>query len=51
MKEKEMQQVGDMILQTLERVDDTEFHKQTLKKVRELCEQFPLNYQLTGNCQ
>lgn len=51
MKEKEMQQVGDMILQTLERVDDNEFHKQTLKKVRELCEQFPLNYQLTGNCQ
>ena len=50
MKEKEMGLIGDMIQQTLERVADQDFHKQTLKKVRELCEQFPLNYQLTGNC-
>jgi len=51
MNEKEMGLIGDMIIQTLERIDDSDFHKQTLKKVRELCEQFPLNYQLTGNCQ
>jgi glycine hydroxymethyltransferase len=51
MKEKEMKLIGDMIIQTLERVEDQDCHKQTLKKVRELCEQFPLNYQLTGNCQ
>ena len=48
MKEKEMETIGDMILQTLERIDDRDFHKQTLHKVRELCEQFPLNYELTG---
>ena len=48
MKEKEMELIGDMILQTLERIEDKDFHQQTLQKVRELCEQFPLSYQLTG---
>ncbi|MCH8313570.1 MAG: serine hydroxymethyltransferase [Nitrospinae bacterium] len=48
MKEKEMALIGDMILQTLERIEDKDFHQQTLQKVRELCEQFPLSYQLTG---
>ena len=48
MKEKEMAMVGDMIVETLERVEDKNHHPNTLKKVRELCEQFPLNYELTG---
>ena len=48
MKEKEMEMIGDMILQTLERIQDKEFHAKTLQKVREMCEQFPLNYELTG---
>ena len=48
MKEKEMAAIGDIIIQTLERVEDKEFHAKTLCKVRELCEQFPLKYELTG---
>ncbi len=45
MKEKEMQQIGDMIVETLQHLQEKDFHAKTLKKVRELCEQFPLNYQ------
>lgn len=44
MKEKEMGLIGDMILQTLERIEDKERHAKTLKEVHELCERFPLNY-------
>ena len=48
MKEKEMEQIGGMIIQTLERIEDTNFHKETRQKVRNLCEQFPLHLELTN---
>ncbi|MFQ5450462.1 MAG: serine hydroxymethyltransferase [Nitrospinaceae bacterium] len=48
MKENEMKLIGGMIVQTLERLQDNAFHEKTRKKVRELCEQFPLNLELTS---
>lgn len=45
MKEKEMQTIGDMIIQTLQHLQEKDFHAKTRKQVRELCEQFPLNYE------
>jgi glycine hydroxymethyltransferase len=47
MKEKEMQKIGEMIIQTLEKIEDDNLHAQTLKQVRELCDQFPLHHELT----
>ncbi len=48
MKEKEMEQIGAMIVQTLEKIEDEAFHKETRKKVRDLCDQFPLHSELTS---
>ena len=48
MKENEMRKIGEMIVQTLEKVEDDSFHAQTRKKVRELCDQFPLHLELTN---
>ncbi|MBT5472403.1 MAG: serine hydroxymethyltransferase [Nitrospina sp.] len=47
MKEKEMEQIGGMIIQTLEKIGDDAFHLETRKKVRDLCDQFPLHSELT----
>jgi glycine hydroxymethyltransferase len=47
MKENEMRKIGEMIIQTLEKVEDDNLHIQTRKKVRELCDQFPLHMELT----
>ena len=47
MKENEMRRIGEMIVQTLEKVGDDSLHAQTRKKVRELCDQFPLHLELT----
>jgi len=47
MKENEMRKIGEMIVQTLEKVGDDSLHAQTRKKVRELCDQFPLQLELT----
>jgi glycine hydroxymethyltransferase len=47
MKENEMRKIGEMIIQTLEKVKDDNMHSQTRKKVRELCDQFPLHLELT----
>jgi glycine/serine hydroxymethyltransferase len=47
MKEDEMRKIGEMIVQTLEKVGDDSLHTQTRKKVRELCDQFPLHLELT----
>jgi len=49
MKEKEMEQIGEMIIQTLGKIEDDTYHKKTRKKVRDLCEQFPLHFELTIN--
>ncbi len=48
MKKKEMEQIGGMIIQTLERIEDDNLHKETRQKVRDLCEQFPLHLELTN---
>ena len=48
MKEKEMEQIGEMIIQTLEKIEDDKFHKETRQKVLDLCEQFPLHLKLTN---
>ena len=48
MKEKEMEQIGGMIFETLKNIEDDAFHTQTRRKVRDLCDQFPLHLELTN---
>ena len=48
MKEKEMEQIGGMIVETLENIEKDIFHTQTRKKVRDLCDQFPLHLELAS---
>ena len=48
MKEQEMEQIGEMIIHTLDKIEDDNFHKETRKKVRDLCDQFPLHLELTN---
>ena len=47
MKNREMELITDMIVQTLEHIDEPEFHKKTRENIREFCEQFPLYAELT----
>jgi len=46
MKENEMLKIGEFIIQTLENVEDDKMHTEIRKKVRGLCEQFPLHHEL-----
>ena len=48
MKNREMELIADMIIQTLEHIDEPEFHKKTRENIREFCEQFPLYAELTN---
>jgi glycine hydroxymethyltransferase len=48
MKEKEMEQIGGMIVETLKNIEKDDFHRQTRKKVRDLCDQFPLHLELAS---
>jgi glycine hydroxymethyltransferase len=48
MKEKEMELIGGMIVETLENIEKDDFHTQTRKKVRDLCDQFPLHLELAS---
>ena len=48
MKNREMELIADMIIQTLEHIDKPEFHKKTRENIREFCEQFPLYAELTN---
>ena len=48
MKEKEMDLIADMIIQTLEHIDEIAFHKKTHEKIKEFCDQFPLYAELTS---
>ena len=48
MKEKEMEHIGGMIIETLKNNEDDAFHTQTRRKVRDLCDQFPLHLELTN---
>jgi glycine hydroxymethyltransferase len=46
MKENEMLKIGELIIQTLEKVEDDKMHTEIRKKVRRLCDQFPLHHEL-----
>ena len=48
MKEKEMKIIANMIVQTLEHINEPDFHKKTHNTIREFCEQFPLYAELTS---
>jgi len=48
MKNGEMDMIADMIVQTLEHIDEPSFHDQTRENIREFCEQFPLYAELTN---
>ena len=48
MKEHEMEWIGDMIVETLNHLNEPEFHEKTRKRVRDLSEQFPLYAELTS---
>ncbi len=48
MAEPEMKLIGDMIIETLTHLSEKQFHEATRRKVRELCEQFPLKLELTA---
>jgi glycine hydroxymethyltransferase len=50
MKEHEMEWIGDMIVETLNHLNEPEFHEKTRKRVRDLSEQFPLYAELTSKC-
>ena len=48
LREKEMETIGGFIIQTLEKIEEDVFHLETRKKVRDLCDQFPLHSELTN---
>ena len=48
MKNREMQLIADMIVQTLEHIDEPEYHKKTRDSIKGFCEQFPLYAELTN---
>ncbi len=50
MKEAEMDVIGGMIADTLERLGDDAFQKSCRSRVKELCELFPLYQQLQARC-
>ena len=48
MKNREMGMIADMIVQSLEHIDEPTFHNKTRENIREFCEQFPLYAELTN---
>ena len=48
MKNREMQLIADMIVRTLEHIDEPEYHKKTRDIIRGFCDQFPLYAELTN---
>ena len=48
MKNREMGMIADMIVQTMERIDEPVFHNKTRENIRGFCEQFPLYAELTN---
>jgi len=48
MKNREMDMIAGMIVQTLEHIDEPSFHNKTREHIREFCEQFPLYAELTN---
>lgn len=49
MKEKEMDQIAEFIVSTLEHIDEPVFHKNSRVKIKEFCEQFPIYSELVSN--
>ena len=47
MKNREMGIIADMIVQTLEHINEPMFHNKIRENIREFCEQFPLYAELT----
>ena len=48
MKNREMGMIADMIVQTMEHIDEPVFHNKTRENIRGFCEQFPLYAELTN---
>lgn len=48
MKEKDMDQIADFIVSSLEHIDEPEFLKKNRLKVKEFCEQFPIYFELAS---
>jgi glycine hydroxymethyltransferase len=48
MKENEMREIGKMIVKILDKVEDHSLQVEIRKRVRDLCDQFPLHLQLTN---
>ena len=48
MKNREMSVIADMIVQTLEHIDESSFHNKTRESIRDFCDQFPLYAELTN---
>ena len=48
MKNRELGMIADMIVQTMEHIDEPVFHNKTRENIREFCEQFPLYAELTN---
>ena len=48
MKNREMGMIADMIVQTMEHIDEPAFHNKTRENIRAFCEQFPLYAELTN---
>jgi len=40
--------IADMIVQTMEHIDEPVFHNKTRENIRGFCEQFPLYAELTN---
>ena len=43
-----MSVIADMIVQTLEHIDESSFHNKTRESIRDICDQFPLYAELTN---
>ena len=48
MENKEMTKVAEMIINTLEHIQEPEFHKKTRTNIKDLCDQFPLYAELVS---
>lgn len=46
MKENEMDQISNLIVETLEHIEEPDFHKKTRDTIKNLCEQFPIYSEL-----
>jgi glycine hydroxymethyltransferase len=50
MKNKEMNKVAEMIINTIDHIQESEYHKKTRANIKNLCDQFPLYAEFTNKC-